>query len=63
MRKKVSIAAVASGTLTQVQADEKYAAAQAKMDAYDGTTHLRGRTDHSKYFAPTRQNRSQTADR
>ncbi len=43
-------AAVTAGTLTQPQADEKYAAEKAKMDAYDGTTHLCGGTDHSKMF-------------
>lgn len=41
-------ASVTAGTLTQAQADEKYAQAKAKMDAYDGTTHLCGGTDHSK---------------
>ena len=43
-------AAVTAGTLTQEQADEKYAAEKAKMDAYDGTTHLCGHDDHSKMF-------------
>jgi hypothetical protein len=42
-------AAVAAGTITQAQADEKYAAKKAKMDAYDGTTHLCGGKDHSKF--------------
>jgi hypothetical protein len=42
-------AAVTAGSLTQAQADEKYAEAKDKMDAYDGTTHLCGGTDHSKF--------------
>jgi hypothetical protein len=41
-------AAVTAGTLTQAQADEKYAAEKAKMAAYDGTTHLCEGKDHSK---------------
>ncbi|MDR3240086.1 MAG: hypothetical protein LBT44_08385 [Clostridiales bacterium] len=39
-------AAVADGSLTQEKADEKYAAAQAKMAAYDGTEHLCGGKGH-----------------
>jgi hypothetical protein len=41
-------AAVTAGTLTQAQADEKYATEKAKMDTYDGTTHLCGGTDSHK---------------
>ena len=43
-------AAVTAGTLTQAEADEKYAAETTKMDAYDGTIHLCGGKDHSKMF-------------
>ena len=43
-------AAVSAGTLTQEGADEKYASGKEKMDAYDGTTHLCGGSDHSKMF-------------
>lgn len=43
-------AAVADGTLTQAEADEKYAAQKEKMDSYDGTSHLCGDKDHSKIF-------------
>jgi hypothetical protein len=43
-------AAVAAGTLTKEQADEKYAAGKEKMDAYDGTTHPCGKEDHSQMF-------------
>ena len=41
-------AAVKAGTLTQAQADEKYAEAQSKMKDYDGTQHLCGGSDHSR---------------
>lgn len=41
---------VTAGALTQTEADEKYAAAKTKMEAYNGTTHLCGGTDHSKMF-------------
>lgn len=44
-------AAVTAGTLTQAQSDEKYAEVKAKMDAYDGTTHLCGKSDHSEMSA------------
>ncbi len=43
-------AAVAAGTLTQEEADVKYAKAEEKMTAYDGTQHLCGGKDHSKMF-------------
>jgi hypothetical protein len=43
-------AAVTAGTLTQEKADEMYASGKEKMDAYDGTTHLCGGSDHSKMF-------------
>ncbi|GHV13806.1 hypothetical protein FACS1894219_09110 [Clostridia bacterium] len=39
--------AVTGGTLTQEEADEKYAAEKVKIDAYDGTSHLCGKDDHS----------------
>jgi hypothetical protein len=42
-------AAVTVGSLTQEQADEKYAEAKDKIDAYDGTMHLCGGADHSKF--------------
>jgi mannitol-specific phosphotransferase system IIBC component len=41
-------AAVTAGTLTQEEADAKYASGEEKMDGYDGTTHLCGGHDHSK---------------
>ena len=43
-------AAVADGTMTQEQADEKYESGKEKMENYDGTTHLCGHDDHSKMF-------------
>lgn len=43
-------AAIAEGTLTQAEADEKYSVEQEKMDSYDGTAHLCGDKDHSKMF-------------
>ncbi|MDR2354898.1 MAG: hypothetical protein LBE16_01750 [Clostridiales Family XIII bacterium] len=43
-------AAVAESGLTQERADAKYAEAQAKMEAYDGTAHLCGGADHGKMF-------------
>jgi len=49
-------AAVIDGTLTQAQADEKYAAEKTKMDSYDGTTHLCGCKDHSKMFEKSKIN-------
>jgi hypothetical protein len=42
-------AAVTAGTLTQAEADEKYATEKTKMAAYDGSTHLCGGKDHSKF--------------
>lgn len=42
--------AVTEGILTQAEADTKYDEAEAKMASYDGTTHLCGKTDHSKLF-------------
>ena len=43
-------AAVAAGSLTHEQADEKYEAGKTKMDEYDGTTHLCGGTCHGGVF-------------
>jgi len=48
-------AAVTEGTMTQEEADEKYASGKEKMDAYDGTTHLCGGNDHSKMFDKERK--------
>ncbi len=53
-------AAVSAGTLTQAQADEKYAEQKAKIDAYDGTTHLCGGADHSKMFERKTKSESTT---
>lgn len=52
--------AVKSGTLTQTQADEKYAETEAKMKAYDGTTHLCGGSDHSKMSEKQESNKQST---
>lgn len=43
--------AIASGTLTQEEADTKYAEIEAAIAVYDGTTHLCGGTDHKKMFS------------
>lgn len=40
--------AVAAGSMTQAEADEKYAEYEQKMAEYDGTTHLCGRDSHKK---------------
>ncbi len=52
-------AAVAEGQLTQAQADKKYTKAEEKMAAYDGTTHLCGRKDHSDMFSGEKPSRGE----
>lgn len=47
--------AVAAGSKTQAEADEKYAEYEQKMAGYDGTTHLCGKADHSNMFRQEQQ--------
>lgn len=52
--------AVAAGSVTQAEADEKYAEYEQKMAGYDGTEHLCGNSDHSNMFNKEEGTSSQT---